>query len=266
MIAGKKISGCVQVSNPKTLEFPFIECIKSLLPIVDELIIVNGDKCTDIYRSEVSNLLNESGLGYDDKIKILHLPWSENGKKNMYMVFRSAGIFNCTGDYILPLDADEVLHEKDYSKIEEAVKLGYDAYAFRVLHFYRDYMHIKNSDYWYKYRPYLFKNGLGIFDGYRSDIIDGKLVTELYSDYVTFDYKAVMPFAKKTSIEVFHYGYVRSEKCMLDKYNNMELKWHPNRETLKTKWEWDMKDTEEYIKSHPEVMKDRINLFNNKEK
>jgi hypothetical protein len=262
MIAGKKISGCVHVSNPKTLEFPFIECVKSLLPIVDELIIVNGDKDFD---GEVYDLLTKNTYTlatYKNIIKVINLPMSDLSKKNIYMIAKSAGIFNCTGDYILPLDADEVLHEQDYPKIEEAVKLGHDAYAFRVLHFYRDYTHIKISDYWYSYRPYLFKNGLGIFDGYRSDIIDGKLVTEFYGDYVTFDYKAVMPFTKKTSIRAFHYGYVRNEKCMLDKFNNMELKWHPNGETLKTKWEWDMQDTEEYTKTHPEVMKNRINLFN----
>jgi len=282
----KTLSVVMAASNPVTMEFPLRECILSALPAVDEIILINGDNVDlergdqDFYISEVEDVLrdmkNEYWENYDDsfecawysgKIKRVFLPWKESFRKNMESLAKSAAISQATKDYVLLLDCDEVLHEEDYDKIKQCMEIGKDAYSFRTLHFYRDYKHYKiagaGNGYWYNHRPKLFKNGLGIWDGYQSWIDkEGKLHTEYTADLITWDYKPVHSFSVKTSITCYHYGYVRSDKAMLAKHNAIEKRYHPDHIDL-TEFNWDMSETAEYTGTHPKVMEDKINEYSN---
>ena len=271
------LSVCTFCSDPITQEFPFKEVVLSALPIADEIVIINGDNIlVDDYlmaeelgedklyeKSETDKIIIDTfyqyGKGdyYSPDLKIYYNKWESRMRRNMMVLQKSLAISHCTCDYILALDGDEVLHEKDYDKIKQAMELGHDAYTFKVLHFYRDYQHYKvarSGDQWYERRPYLFKNNLGIFDGYRH-IKDG--ICQYTSDLTTWDYKPVMDSAKHTSIEIFHYSFVRSEKSMLEKQNAIEKRHHPDWEDL-TEWNWDMSNTKKFEETHPKVMNERI--------
>jgi hypothetical protein len=263
------LSVVTHCSNPVTMDFPFVEVINSVLPIADEVVIINGDPASED-DGEVLTLIKESLHSgklenFRSEIKIISMPWQEKARKNASMIQRSNAIFQATGDYVLLLDGDEVLHEKDYDKILDAVNLGELAYTFRVNHFYRDYLHLACSSWWYKRRPYLFRNFEGIFDGYRSWLEEGKIVTNYTSDLVTWDYKPLLDYAKHTSIEVFHYGYVRDPEKMLLKQNNIEKRHHPDFDEIK-EWEWKMEQTRKIdsINVHPNIMESRIENHMNK--
>jgi len=168
------LSVALSCSNPISMDFPFVECIRSIVPIADEIVIVNGD-LNEYEYGEVDDELDrlEDNMSKKDLYRIdfqvLHLPWRDSFRKNMSLLSKTAAISQCTKDYILLLDADEVIHEKDYDKIEKCLEIGRDAYSFRTIHFYRDYNHLKTAgERWYNHRPKLFKNGLGIWDGYQS--------------------------------------------------------------------------------------------------
>lgn len=259
----KELSVCLACSYPITLDYPLEECILSINPIADEIIIINGDHYP---RKEMEMVIDKLAINADelgDKIKMYDLPWNDAMRINMFTIANSAGMAQCTKDYVLWLDADEVIHEDDYEKIYKCMELGMDAYSFRTIHFYRDYNHFKiPKGIWYNHRPKLFKNGLGIWDGYQSWIDGiGKLKCDYTSDLITWDYKPVHSFSKKTTISIYHYGWVMSDKVVLEKKNRTETRFHPDWVPL-TKWEWNMSDTEEFKGTHPAVMKDRIERFN----
>jgi glycosyltransferase involved in cell wall biosynthesis len=270
MSSGKMLSVAVACSNPDTLDFPFRECLESVLPIADEIVVLNGDHPGE--PSQVQKIVTDIYREYDvaHKFRLYTLPWQEHMRKNMEVLAKTAAISQCTGDYVLLLDADELIHEDDYKYIRGALDFGHDAYSFGTLHFYSSYRVIKKyDDHWYDYRPKLFKNGLGIWDGPQSWIEDNKwgadrLRTEYTADLVTWDYKPVHTFSKKLKVKLFHYGYVRQSERMLDKQNKIEKRYHPDGSTQVSKWDWDLEGTELYTGGHPEVMHERIKRFEDK--
>lgn len=256
----KTLSVALTCSDPISLDFPLIECFNSVLPIADEIVLVNGDM--DQTHGEVNQCMRKFNFIGSTKFDVYHLPWRDSFRKNMSLIAKTASISQCTGDYVLLLDADEVIHERDYDKISQCIEKGEDAYSFSTIHFYRDYFHYKKyGERWYNFRPKLFKNGLGIWDGYQSWIEEvgfaSGIKREYTADLVTWDYKPVHEFSKRVNIQVYHYGWCRKPEVMLKKQNNIEKRHHPDYEEMK-QWEWDMSNTEVFIGTHPEVMKERI--------
>lgn len=249
----KTLSVATYVSNPKSLEFYLRELINSVKPISDEIIVINMDQCKDD-RSETSLLL----CGYYDIVRTFHLPWQKRMMKNMGRIARSVAISQASCDYVLILDCDEVIHEKDHDKIKKCMEMDHDIYSFRTLHFYRDYNHIKygvnTSDpgqVWYDHRPKMFKNNLGIFDMHDKN---GN-----YSGLVTFNGEDCQTIAKKTSIEIFHYGHVRSKEVYVKKTNDIERSYHPDWKDIQVEdFEWNISGTKLFEGTHPKVMKKRI--------
>ena len=264
---GKRLSVCLSCSNPISLDFPLKECILSVIPIADEIVLINGD--LEGRGGEVANVvadLQEYSKEFGDwegNFVEYHLPWRDSFRKNMHGLSITAAISQCTKDYILWLDADEIIHEQDHKSILSLMNFKADAYSFRTIHFYRDYEHYKiPKGNWYNHRPKFFKNNLGIWDGYQSWLelgADGRSFVrrEYTSDLITWDYKPVHSFAIKVKIPIYHYGWVRHPSVMLLKQNSIERRHHPDWKDWKS-WEWDMKDTDIFEGSHPKVMADRL--------
>ncbi len=98
-----RVSLCMMVRDEEAcLE----RCLRSALPAVDEIVVVDTgsrDRTVEIARSFGA--------------KVVEFPW--NGS---FSEPRNAGLKECTGDWILVLDADEVLAPGSAEKIREAVK------------------------------------------------------------------------------------------------------------------------------------------------
>ncbi len=133
-----KVSGFTFVRNAVKYDYPVVESIRSILPIVDEF-IVNVGRCDD------GTLKLISSLG-DSKIKIVESVWDETLRKDglIYAQQTNIALAHCTGDWAFYIQADEVVHEDDLPIIQEAMRKHLDNPAvkgllFRYLHFIADY-------------------------------------------------------------------------------------------------------------------------------
>lgn len=263
----KTLSVATYVDNPLSKEFYLKELIESVWNIADEIIVVNGDKEGRSPYSETYKLIYDIEEERNDfnKIKVYHNPWEWRMGKNMGRLQRSLAVSHCTKDYVLLLDADEIIHEVDHDKIRKAMELGHDVYSFKTLHFYRHFYQILQGqnpsdppNEFYVYRPKMFKNGLGILDmhDYKGN----------YSGLITFDGRDCQEISKRTSIRIFHVGHVRSKESYVRKTNDIERSYHPHHHDIKVDefdWPWQSACIP-YDGDYPKVLVSRIKLFENK--
>jgi len=206
-----KVSGFTFLRNPHKLGYPFIESIRSVLPIVDEFIIALGP-CDD----QTEAMLAAVG---DPKIRIIHTTWNERMRNDLkvkgfaYGQQKSIALFNCTGDWAFYLEADEVIHENDLPKIQAAMQSHLDnprveALVFDYLHFYGNKNTYAWSPGWYRTAPRILRNNIpawapkGLFFTVLTDHKHGRY-----------------PYAARIDAKIYHYGWVRSEEQM-----NLKLK------------------------------------------
>lgn len=136
-----KISGFTIIRNAINYDFPVVESIQSVLPVVDEFVIAlgNSDDQTDELISSIKS----------DKIKIIHTQWDScryNIKGMIYANQTDIAMQACTGDWCIYLQADEVLHEDALPIIREACNKyiddkNVDGFLLRYIHLYGDYEH-----------------------------------------------------------------------------------------------------------------------------
>ncbi len=99
------------MTNPTKFGYPYLESIKSWLPIVDELVIIDGGS-TDGSIEEI----NKIG---DSKIRIISdkdTKWEEDWFYSRMGINFNRGYHECKGDIVIKFDIDYVLHEDAYLK------------------------------------------------------------------------------------------------------------------------------------------------------
>lgn len=106
-----KISGFTFVRNAVRLDFPVVECIRSVLPMVDEFVVAVGnsdDSTEDLIRS----------IG-DPRIVIVRSQWNPNLKSGGYVLAQQTNValFSCTGHWAVYIQADEAIHEADHDRL-----------------------------------------------------------------------------------------------------------------------------------------------------
>lgn len=253
-----KISGFTFVRNGFKYGYPFIQSIQSVLPIVDELIVVIGDS-TDGSREAVEALGN-------DKIKIVDTVWNEDMRTSgkIFAHQTNLGLEQITGDWALHIQADEVLHEsiKDelLKYIEEADKnQEAEALLFPYYHFWGDYEHIRNTRRTHRFEVRAFKNTGKVFS-YKDSQGFRKYTSKAgYDSGETGEKLKVL----KADIRIYHYSYTRNPGLMKSKANYFHRFWHSD--------EWLKKNTdaqgfdfnnvdklEKFTGEHPVYMKEVI--------
>ena len=108
-----KISGYTTTYN--AMNYPFEECIKSMLGFCDEVVVVDG--CSD----DGTFQKLEELVKQDSRVKIYQNPfdWTEPGIDGIQKAFARA---LCENEYLWQMDCDEVVHERDYEKIKLITK------------------------------------------------------------------------------------------------------------------------------------------------
>lgn len=153
------VSAFTYIRNGFTYGYPFMESIQSLLPIVDEYIVVIG-RGNDGTREAVAAL-------NDAKIKIIDTVWDEALRTGGKIFAQQAniGMDNCRKDaqWLFHLQADEVLHEKDLPLLLQALQAhkhdrDIDGLLFPFIHFFGDYHHYCPSRRFHKYEIRVIKN------------------------------------------------------------------------------------------------------------
>jgi hypothetical protein len=156
-----KVSAFTFLRNGQKLGYPFVESIRSVLPIVDEFVIALGP-CED----DTEKMLRSIG---DPKIRIIPTQWNERIRSDysfkgfIYGQQKSIALFNCTGDWAFYLEGDEVVHEDDLPKIRSAMEKYLDddrveALIFDYLHFYGNANTYAWSPAWYRTAPRILRN------------------------------------------------------------------------------------------------------------
>lgn len=253
------ISAFSFLRNAEQLYYPFIESILSVLDIVDEYVIMLGEGDGEDHTFDLLNNLNSS------KLRIFKTQWdlAQYPGGSEYAHQTDLAKERCSGDWLLYLQGDEVIHEDDLSAIKAAcAKYKQDTevegFVFNFLHFYGDYQHYFSDHTWYKKEIRIVRNHRDIHSW--RDAQSFRMIT----DFVGNDYFRKKNTRKLKCIDlnarIFHYGWVRPPRVMGNKkrvahqYYQGEIA-----EKYATNFDYGRMDkVTQYTGSHPICMQKRI--------
>ncbi len=238
-----KVSAFTFIKNGQLLGYPFVQSIKSILPIVDEFIVNVG-------ASEDDTLAQIQAIN-DPKIRIIQSIWNEQMQDRGYVYGQQKMIaqFNCTGDWAFYIEGDEVYHEDDLDKITQAMDQYVDdpkveALVFDFIHFYGNANSYLDSPGWYRTEARIIKNSI------RSYAPDGLFWLVLDSNK-----KGRYPRAKHTGAKCYHYGWVRSEEQMSLKTKKISHHWGGQPVNIDYS-QMDQSIIKEFLGTHPKIVQD----------
>lgn len=245
-----KVSGFTFIRNAVLYDYPIAEAIRSILPLVDEMVVALGNS-TDTTEELVR------GIG-SDKIRIIHTVWDDSLKEGGRVLAeetnKALDAIAADADWAFYIQGDEVVHEQDLPAIRAAMERYKDCpevegLLFRYRHFYGAYNYVGTSRRWYRHEIRIVRPRIGVrsykdAQGFR--IGDRKL--------------NVMP----VDAYINHYGWVKPPRVQQRKVSTFHRLYHSD--------EWlaaHMPQTESYDYSqidmlkrfdgtHPAVMRERI--------
>lgn len=262
-----KISGFTMGKNVSKLYYPIRESIESILPIVDEFIIALGDNDSDDTTLEIIKQINSP------KIKIINTVWDiskyPNGMENAHQT--DIAMKACTGDWLLHLQADEVIHEKYLDTIVENCKKylndqRVEGFLFKYRHFFGDYNHYNNMYGWYPKEIRLVRN---------KPEIHSMQSAQSFRRVPNFDglsYRKREGNFPLNVVEIdayiYHYGWVRPPEYMLKKSKSL-AEIHKGKQKSdeiykEFKEEFDYGNLSKlnvFKETHPAVMANKISKF-----
>lgn len=247
-----KISGFTFVRNAVKFDYPVVESITSILPIVDEFIVSIGNS------DDTTQQLIES-IG-SPKIKIFHSVWDdslrEGGQVLAVETDKALAHVSPDADWAFYLQADEVVHEKDLPLVQAAAEKyagnkEVEGLLFDYHHFYGTYDYVGDSRRWYAHEIRIIRNNKNVVS-YRDA-----------QGFRTRDNKKLK--VKKTGAGIYHYGWVRHPHKQLEKLSNFYGLWNGSNYAvpeIKAEEHFDffndVDSLELYKGTHPAVMQQRI--------
>ncbi len=260
-----KISGFTFIRNGFKLQYPFLESIRSVLPVCDEMVIAVGNS-DDGTRKAIAGL-------HHTKIRIIDTVWDDSLRAGGQILAQQTNIAldHITGDWGFYIQGDEVVHENDLQRIiDEANKhvtnQHIDGLLFSWLHFFGNYNYIAKplSRGVYPFEVRLIKNNRLIrsfsdAQGFRKH--DSVAAMKNYEAPVRLNVKAV-------DARIFHYGKVRGPESELMRAKTFHRLWHPDEwvekfSRNKSVFEYSRNFPIQYFNgTHPAVMKERIETTN----
>ena len=238
-----KVSAFTFIKNGQLLGYPFIQSIKSILPIVDEFII-NVGLGEDSTLDEIKKI-------HDPKIRIIQSHWNDNMKDRGFVYGQQKMIaqYNCTGDWAFYIEGDEIYHENDLDKIYMSMKEGLsnpdvEALIFDFYHFYGNGNSYLDSPGWYRTEARIIKNSL------RTYAPDGLFWLVLDSNK-----NGRYPKAKHTGAKCYHYGWARSENQMNLKSEKVQKYWGGSAKKIDYS-KMDQSIIKKFEGTHPKIIQD----------
>ena len=248
-----KITGVTIIRNAVKNDYPVVEAINSILPMVDEM-IVSIDRGEDTTEQLIRNIAS-------DKIHIVYSDWDMSLRKGgkVYALETDKAIAHVSADtdWIFYIQADEAIHEKYYTTILQAAEKyrtndKVQGLLFKYLHFYATYDYVGDSRKWYNYEVRMIKNDKRI-TSYKD--AQGFRIGERKLDVVLID------------AEVYHYGWVKNPQQMRQKQKDTDRYYlgeafRENTSTLTTSEVYDFEKNYDSLRKftgvHPEVVRQRI--------
>lgn len=270
-----KVSGFTFVKNAEKLFIPVRESILSVLPLVDEFIVLLGDSDPGDSTEAIVRSI------HSDKIRIHHNRWNTESFPGT-MVFAhqtDLAMDLCTGDWLIYIQSDEAMHEKDHPLIRKAMQdclgdLSVEGFLFRYYHFWGDFWHYHDSYAWYPREIRIIRN-LPEIHSWR----DAQSFRYYHSfNYSAEDYRSKDHSRKLNVLElnasIYHYGGSRPPAIMTHKrkgrvsvnFGSDSRKSGKMLKGLGEKYDYGPLDRlRVFTGDHPAVMKEWIAGFNWKE-
>jgi hypothetical protein len=233
-------------------DYPIVEAIRSILPVVDEMIVSIGD--SEDKTDELIQAINSP------KIRIVHSTWDPQIRKGgAILAVETNKAFQFVpddADWAFYIQGDEVVHEKYHAAIREAAEKYKDdsrveGLLFKYLHFYGTYDYTGDSRRWYNREIRIIKNDKSI---------------SAYKDAQGFRKGKEKLQVKQIEAYIYHYGWVKSPEQMKRKMKNVSQFWNEDSEEwqkfIQSEDVFDFNDFDVLVKfdgSHPSVMQERVN-------
>jgi hypothetical protein len=213
-----KVSGFTFLRNGSLLGYPYVESIRSALPLCDEFVVAVGEGEDDTL--ERLRAMNEP------KLRLIETRWNERMQDRGYVYAQQKMIaqFNCGGDWAFYLEGDEVLHERDLDAVRGAMQRHLEdrrveALVFDYHHFFGSPDWVAAGPGWYRRAPRIIRNTI------RSYSPDG-----LFFVVMERNKRGRYPRAALAGATIYHYGHVRSIAAMREKNARVGKYWkhdHP---------------------------------------
>ncbi|NEW81979.1 MAG: glycosyltransferase family 2 protein [Mariniphaga sp.] len=252
-----KVCGFSFVKNAVKFDYPIVEAITSILPVCDKFIVAVGD-CNDGSRELIESIDS-------DKIEIIDTVWDpslrERGRVLASETNKAFDFIPAEYDWCFYIQGDEVVHEKYLPGIVLSMKKylhvkAVDGLIMHYTHLYGTFDYYADSRGWYRSEIRIIRNNKEI----RS-----------WNDAQGFRWKN----AKKLTgvfIDAFmyHYGWVRPPKLMMNKLEGSKQYWSANSKHIKSikleseefKYEEGIDSLQQFTGTHPKVMQPRIDALN----
>ena len=220
-----KLSGFAIIKNAIHNDYPIVEAIQSILPVVDEMIVLVGDSKDDT-RSLIASIGSE-------KIKIFDSVWDYNlrtgGTVLSVETNKALKLIDPESTWAFYIQGDEVVHEKYLDNVKKAClrykdDLNVDGLLFDYTHFYANYNYVGVSRMLYPKEVRIIRNHPKI---------------QSYKDAQGFRIGEAKIKVKKIAASIYHYGWVKTPIQMRKKINEVTQYWH--------------QDSEEYRKAVAEI-------------
>jgi glycosyltransferase involved in cell wall biosynthesis len=211
-----KVSGFTIARNAIKLGYPIELSMRSLLPLVDELVVAVGDSEDKTWEVVV-------GIG-DPKIKPFHTVW-DPGKRVGGQVLAeqtNLALARCTGDWAVYLQTDELLHESEIGgirrRMERYLPTPVEGLSFQYVHFYGSYETVQdNWCVWYRREVRAVKTGKGVVS-----------VGDAAGFRVSRDGTEHRLIRADAGAHVYHYGWVRPPSVMTEKRQSIRRLYRPD--------------------------------------
>jgi hypothetical protein len=250
-----KIAGFTIIRNALINDYPIVEAIRSVLPVVDEMVVLIGNS-----EDDTEALIRKID---SPKIKIHHSVWDDSLHEGGAVLARETDkafqLIDPSSDWAFYIQADEVVHEKFHPAILEACRKfreheKVEGLVFKYLHFYGTYDYVGDSRKWYNHEVRIIRNLKNI---------------KAYKDAQGFRLAGRKLRVKPVDACIYHYGWVKSPKQMFDKQKNVSQFWYKDAEEWQKLQKEDFFDfnnhydsLEKFSGTHPAVMQQRIRAQN----
>lgn len=258
-----KISGFTYVRNGFDYSVPFLESIRSILPLCDEFVVVVGDS-TDGTREAVESL-------NDPRIRIVDSVWDISLRKGgkVFAQQSNLGLDAISGDWAFHIQADEVIHESSLPILKNLMTKhlhdnNVDGFLFPFIHFWGDYNHIRNTRRVHPFEVRLFKTNK-LVRSYRDS--QGFRIYDSKEGYENGIERGTKLRVLKTNTPVYHYNGIRTPEELYRKEKKFVFFYDPNEvnvESVELKGSLDIHKVDRvtaFTGSHPKVMQERIDSF-----
>ncbi len=240
-----RVSAFTIVRNAVHYDYPVVESIRSALPLVDEFIVAVGNS-HDGTRELIQSI-------QDERIRIIDTVWDESLRSGGLVLSQQTNLAmdHCDGDWLVYVQADEVLHEQDQHRLQKKMHRylehpTVEGLSFRYRHFRADYDICDPVPYRRQVR--VIRPGIGI----RS-----------YGDACGFRRHGRKLRTVASGCWMYHYGFVRPPARLTAKmdyftslYDGRQVT--PGEESELKEYTVSLASCERFRGSHPAVMQDRI--------